>query len=135
MSRAVVAELLRQRVKALGLDQRDLALTVGVDPATVSRWLRGGALPNPNVVPLLAKTLEIQTDELWKAINSAQREELRDQRKRHDAALARVLQAVEERNKIDAEMAEDLAAVAEYIRIIAEHVSGISGERGSRDTE
>lgn len=86
MSREVVAALLRTAFGALGVQQNEFAVQIGVDPATINRWFKGGALPGPNMVPVLAERLGIPLDTLRVEIAKAQEEEKRKVR-RENASL------------------------------------------------
>lgn len=55
---------LAERRKAVGLDQETLALRLGVHKATVMRWERGPAEPQPWLRPKLAAALGISYDTL-----------------------------------------------------------------------
>lgn len=90
MSRMAAAELLTQRFNALGIKQTELAARLGVDPATINRWLKGGSLPHPKIVPLLAEALAIDEGELAQTIMVAQRDETRQARQASTAADRRV---------------------------------------------
>lgn len=88
MSRVVVKELIGTAFSALGITQTELAAQLGVDPATVNRWLKGRALPNASIVPRLAELLEISEAVLDVAIRQAEREET-DEAKTKNRTLAR----------------------------------------------
>lgn len=115
MSRVVVADLLTQRFNALGIKQTELASRLGVDPGTVNRWLKGGSLPHPNVVPLLAQVLALDERELSQTIMSAQRDDSRrarreaaEARSRVDAVLAEVRQIVTDNRDINDQIGRDI---------------------------
>lgn len=55
---------LAERRKAVGLDQETLARRLGVHKATVMRWERGSAEPQPSLRPKLAAVLGISYDTL-----------------------------------------------------------------------
>jgi transcriptional regulator with XRE-family HTH domain len=84
------AELLTRRFNALGIKQTELAARLGVDPATINRWLKGGSLPHPKIVPLLAEALDIDERELAQAIMAGQRDETRQARQAMAGANRRV---------------------------------------------
>lgn len=58
---------------ALGITQVEFAQRLGVDPATVNKWLNGSQLPNPKIVPLLAGILAVDVRDLDLAIVDDQR--------------------------------------------------------------
>lgn len=127
MSRAVVAELLRRRLNALGIRQADLADQLGVDAATVNRWLNGGSLPHAKSITRLAETLQIDENELLRAVNTAQRDDNKkvrrenaDLRKQYEATLAEFRQIVVENRDINREIGEVNRRNGENIAKLAE---------------
>jgi transcriptional regulator with XRE-family HTH domain len=118
MSRAVVAEMIRRGFDALGVQQRELAARVGVDPATVNKWLKGNQLPGPSVVPLLAAALDIDERELSQAIMTAQRTETRLARReaanataRHENDLMEMRQIVKDNRDINYQIGSDISEI------------------------
>lgn len=49
----------------MGMTQRELGETLGVDCSTVAKWESEAALPNAMKLPLLAQTLGCTIDELY----------------------------------------------------------------------
>ncbi|MDB2210875.1 helix-turn-helix domain-containing protein [Mycobacteroides abscessus] len=56
---------LRVARKEHGLSGRHLAELVKVDPAQVTRWEQGAAMPTPHALIRLAQTLELPASELF----------------------------------------------------------------------
>jgi transcriptional regulator with XRE-family HTH domain len=59
---------LKTLLKLRGLRQEDLAEKVGVEQASVSRWMSGVNFPTAAFAQLTATTLRVQVD--WKAFAS-----------------------------------------------------------------
>jgi transcriptional regulator with XRE-family HTH domain len=57
-------DLIKKRMRALGLTGPDLAKACEVSKQAVSDWLADGAVPRPKTLLLLAEKLEIEVDEL-----------------------------------------------------------------------
>lgn len=64
-------EIIGHALEQLGLSQKQFAKLVGVDPATVNRWLKGTQIPRGSIVAMIARTADIDVDDLWRAINAA----------------------------------------------------------------
>jgi putative transcriptional regulator len=64
----ILGEPFRQNLRrhriANGLKQIDLAVKLGVEPPTVSRWEKGVALPSEDKIVALAKLFKISTQDL-----------------------------------------------------------------------
>lgn len=50
--------------RAVGVTQKQLANTVGVDQSTVSRWEKGECIPEPRFFPVLATVFEMSAEEV-----------------------------------------------------------------------
>lgn len=70
------------RRRTVGLTQRELAGVLHVTESAVSKWERGLSYPDVTMVPELARTLGVSSDELISA------SENRDERKAHSEARA-----------------------------------------------
>lgn len=68
MSQRAVKDIIRAAIDALGLSQKEFAERIGVDPATVNRWLKGTQYPARPMVALIAETAGISVTELALAI-------------------------------------------------------------------
>lgn len=88
MSRSGARDVIQAGFNALGISQKQFAERLGVDPATVNRWLKGTQLPGPNVIPLLAKTISVDAGELYRAVGIAQSEEIRSLRRENTDLMA-----------------------------------------------
>src|SRR5690348_14961258 len=60
--RVPFGEWLRGEIDKAGLDTSGLAHRMGVPPATVSRWLNGTRIPQPDSCYLVATALDIDPD-------------------------------------------------------------------------
>lgn len=87
MSQRLAKDIIRECIDALGVSQKEFAKVIGVDPATVSRWVKGTQVPQNSLVALLADALGVDEVELWRAIAAAQRDENRDLRRDRDRVL------------------------------------------------
>lgn len=119
MAERAAKDLIRDGIDALGISQKQFAKAVGVDPATVSRWLRGTQVPRSSLVGRLAETMGVDEVELWRAIAAAQHDENRELRKvgnHYDAALAEMREIVEVNRDINEQIGRDIAAIRSEIR-------------------
>ncbi len=55
---------LREKVN---ITQKDLALSLGVDTSTVTKWETGAAMPRADKLPELAKVLGCEVSDLFKS--------------------------------------------------------------------
>jgi len=88
MTPRAVKDIIRDAIHALGVTQAQFAERLGVDPATVSRWVNGTQIPRRSLVSMVADTIGIDEVELWRAVAAAQLDETRDLRRERDRALA-----------------------------------------------
>lgn len=58
-------ERLRKRRELCGLSQTELATKVGVGQAAVSKWEKGYASPRHDLLPVIAKALGADVDDLF----------------------------------------------------------------------
>ena len=59
-----LAETLKVLRKEKGITQRELALFLSVSPQSVSRWEKGSAYPDIEMLPEIAKYFSVTLDEL-----------------------------------------------------------------------
>ena len=57
---------IKSRREALGVSQRDIAKSIGVDVSTVTKWEAGAAAPRTALLPALADLLGCTIDELFR---------------------------------------------------------------------
>lgn len=87
MTQRLAKDLIRECIDALGISQKQFAKALGVDPATVSRWVKGTQVPQNSLVALLANTMGVDEVELWRAIAAAQHDENRELRRERDRVI------------------------------------------------
>lgn len=56
--------LMKQQREALGLTQEDIAKVLKRDRSTVAGWEIGRIVPDPRLLPALAKLLQVTADDL-----------------------------------------------------------------------
>ena len=59
-----IHEIIRTRLKALGLTQEQLAGKLGVSAPAVNKWERGNSYPDITLLPVLARTLRVDLNTL-----------------------------------------------------------------------
>ncbi len=64
MDQITTGKFIAERRKALGLTQRELADKLNISDKTVSKWERGGGLPEVSLMLPLCKELDISVNEL-----------------------------------------------------------------------
>lgn len=65
-SPSVIGANIKARRQTLNMTQRQLGDALGVHEITVSRWERGIAAPESEVLPLTARTLKCRIDDLYR---------------------------------------------------------------------
>lgn len=125
--------MLLRGFNALGTTQAEFAARLGVDPASVNRWLKGSQLPGPTIVPLLADTLGLELDELWKAIGIAQRDETKQARREASEArsqleivLAEMRHIIQENRDINDQIGRDVAELRTNFKEISKQLRAVS---------
>lgn len=63
-AREILSENLQNALKRSGMDQKDLALKIGVSPASVTNWLKGIKYPRIDKIQAIADALNISQSEL-----------------------------------------------------------------------
>lgn len=64
-----IAARIKERRMLLGLSQHKMADLIGVTPGAVSRWERSTAKPSPELLSVVAKTLDVGVDWLLLGVN------------------------------------------------------------------
>lgn len=135
MSQRVFSDIIREAIKGLGITQKQFAASIGVDPATVTKWIKGTQLPRPSIVSLLAETAGIEEIELLQAINFAERERanLAERKaartdRESDRVLTRVGEFVQTYEAFHAayrQMGEQLDVLVEQVEKLANDVADV----------
>ena len=63
-AREILSENLQNALKRSGMDQKDLAIKLGVSPASVTNWLKGTKYPRIDKIQAIADVLNIPQSEL-----------------------------------------------------------------------
>lgn len=132
MAERAAKDIIRDGINALGISQKEFAKALGVDPATVSKWLRGTQVPRNSLVGLLAETMGVDEVELWRAIAAAQHDENRELRRevtKHDANMAEMRQIVEVNRDINEQISRDIAAMRKEFRDFLKAITGMVGDK------
>ena len=59
-----IQERLREALKYSHISQKELAKKLGIDPSTVSKYVRGKAMPSLDVFTNLCEILDVSSDEI-----------------------------------------------------------------------
>lgn len=123
MSRRSPSEILRHAMERRGLNQKEFARLIKVDPGTVTKWLKGTQLPHPDRIATVAAAAGIDEAEFSLAINAARHAEnrrLKADIARGEATINEILSyiqtVVEDNRAINAKILETLEARAEDVR-------------------
>jgi len=114
--------IIKVGLDASGLNQKQLAGRLGVDPGTVNKWLKGIQVPRPAVRKPLADTLGLDYLELLEAIDTFTAGENRDLRRSNQElrreneksrqelkdAAGRIIAAIDKFEDLAARMSEGL---------------------------
>ncbi|MEG0377499.1 MAG: helix-turn-helix transcriptional regulator [Eubacterium sp.] len=57
--------IIKERRKALGLTQEQIASALGVSTPAVSKWESGGSYPDMSLMPVLARLLKVDLNTLF----------------------------------------------------------------------
>ena len=63
-AREILSENLQSALKRSGMDQKDLAMKIGVSPASITNWLKGTKYPRIDKIQALADALNVRQSEL-----------------------------------------------------------------------
>lgn len=144
MTERAAKNIIKDAIEALGVSQKDFALSLGVDPSTVTRWVKGTQVPRKSLVALVAEKLRVDEVELWRAIAAAQHDENRELRREvadvrrqtaaiqghYDATLATMLSVVEINRDINRDINQNIKAIRSEIRdILTAILERLDGER------
>lgn len=136
MTQRAAKDIIRDGIDALGISQKEFAKMLGVDPATVSKWVKGTQRPRISLVGHLAETMGVDEVELWRAIAAAQHDENREFRReaaRHDGNMAEMRKIVETNRDINEQIGRDIAAMRGELRdFLKAIIDLVEGKRSGR---